>query len=185
MCALLLLVLPPSAKTQFCAPLRPKGHMCLSAVYYLRFSALCACHVSVQAPSAKTRFAPPSALKGTCDKPKMEAGWLVAWLPRPRVVVCTYYRVQGDCSPFGSQSPWTRPCRAHSPLASVASSLRSSAPPCFHLRLSSVFRVVCVSCFGASTERENPFRAPLRPKGHMCLSAECSRNFNVRNQQRT
>ena len=27
------------------------------------------------------------------------------------------------------------------------------------------------SNFGASTERKNPFFAPLRPKGHMCLRA--------------
>lgn len=32
------------------------------------------------------------------------------------------------------------------------------------------------SNFGASTERKNPFFAPLRPKGHMCLRAE---NFYI------
>lgn len=54
---------------------------------------------------------------------------LVARLPRPRGVVCPYSRVLWDCSPFGSQSQRTRPWRAHSPLASVACSLLSHAPP--------------------------------------------------------
>ena len=102
------------------------------------FFPLCAQLILVLPPSAKTRFAPPSALKGTCARAKMEAGWLVAWLPRPRVVVCPYSRALWGCSPFGSQSQRTRPCRAPSPLASVASSLRSSAPPCFHLRFSAL-----------------------------------------------
>lgn len=54
---------------------------------------------------------------------------LVAWLPRPLGVVCPYSRALWDCSPIGSQSHRTRPCRAPSPLASVAFSLRSPAPP--------------------------------------------------------
>ncbi len=54
---------------------------------------------------------------------------LVAWLPRPRGVVCSYSRALWDCSPCGSQSQRTRPCRAPTPLASVAFSLLSPAPP--------------------------------------------------------
>jgi hypothetical protein len=50
------------------------------------FFPLCAQKVLVQAPSEKTRFSPPSALKGTYVKAKIEAGWLGALLPRPRVV---------------------------------------------------------------------------------------------------
>lgn len=99
---------------------------------------LCARELLVQAPSGKTRFPPPSALKGTCAKAKMEAGWFVASLPRPRVVVGSYSRALWDCFTFGSQSQRTRSSRAPSPLASVASSLRSSAPPCFHLRFSAL-----------------------------------------------
>lgn len=54
---------------------------------------------------------------------------LVARLPRPLGVVCPYSRALWDCSPFGSQSQRTRPSRAPSPLASVACSLLSPAPP--------------------------------------------------------
>lgn len=54
---------------------------------------------------------------------------LVAWLPRPLGVVCPYSRALWDCSPCGSQSQRTRPWRAPSPLASVACSLLSPAPP--------------------------------------------------------
>ena len=32
-------------------------------------------------------------------------------------------------------------------------------------------RLVCAPTFGVNTERKNPFFAPLRPKGHMCLRA--------------
>ena len=54
---------------------------------------------------------------------------LGAWRPRPLGVVCPYSRVLWDCSPCGSQSQRTRPSRAPSPLASVACSLLSPAPP--------------------------------------------------------
>lgn len=54
---------------------------------------------------------------------------LVARLPRPLGVVCPYSRALWDCSPCGSQSQRTRSSRAPSPLASVAFSLLSPAPP--------------------------------------------------------
>lgn len=54
---------------------------------------------------------------------------LVAWLPRPRGVVCPHSRARRGFSPFGSLSPRARSFRAPSPLASVAFSLRSPAPP--------------------------------------------------------